>query len=174
MMNPYPHFGNSAACIAGSCSPRSDARGYSTCSNVLRTVCKMFVGAALMVCALSTNADAAIRICPNGDSITEGQNGEKTYRYYFWHKLRNAGLYVDVVGKRWSVSWSTGTYDFDHEGRWGWRIDQVISAGFWDTTWNVWLDGLGDYDHFYGERLSAITWISRPRGWEPLLGQESR
>ena len=131
-----------------------------------------------------------MKICHVGDSITEGVNGEYTARYYLWHKLRAAGHDVDFVGERWGVSWGNpASFDFDlnHEGRFGWRIDQVTSEGFQDTTWNVWLEGLGSTikrfqmdialvflghnDIFQGEPLSQL--ITDMRAHVALLRQHN-
>ena len=70
--------------------------------------------------------EAAIRIMPLGDSITQGASSGVTdedfqvsYRLDLWDKLRNAGYDVDFVGSLNSGS-SMEDFDADHEGHPGW------------------------------------------------------
>jgi lysophospholipase L1-like esterase len=72
-----------------------------------------------------------VRIMPVGDSITEGFDGNATYRYFLWHQLVAAGRSVDFVGSRTGVS--TGTplfadFDQDSDGHAGFRADQILDG----------------------------------------------
>jgi hypothetical protein len=83
---------------------------------------------------------AAVRIMPIGDSITEGADGDVTWRYRLWHQLRDAGHDVEFVGTRSGVAEredpETGEkspgfpryadYDQDHQAWSGWMADEVV------------------------------------------------
>ncbi len=74
-----------------------------------------------------------ITIMPIGDSITQGSTGWDTYRCYLDQMLRNAEVAFDFVGGL-SDPFNGQPYgcptdfDMDHEGRWGWRADEVDDA----------------------------------------------
>ncbi len=71
----------------------------------------------------------AVRVMPLGDSITQGEAGQATYRYFLDHMLRVQGYRVDFVGSQSALyDFEKGTndgaakyrdFDEDHEGRWG-------------------------------------------------------
>jgi lysophospholipase L1-like esterase len=66
---------------------------------------------------------------PLGDSITQGDNKHNSYRRPLWIQLRKAGYNVDFVGStREHVNGHSPLSDFDqdHEGHWGWRVNQVL------------------------------------------------
>jgi lysophospholipase L1-like esterase len=70
----------------------------------------------------------AVRIMPVGDSITEGFDGQATYRYWLWHKLTDAHYDVDFVGTQHGVFNGTprfGDFDQDHQGEAGFRADII-------------------------------------------------
>ena len=70
-----------------------------------------------------------IRIMPLGDSITEAYRGKASYRYWLWKRLQETPFRVDFVGSRKENYQGPPQYtdfDVDHEGHWGWRIDQVL------------------------------------------------
>jgi lysophospholipase L1-like esterase len=83
-----------------------------------------------------------VRLLPLGDSITQGGQGFASYRYALWFLLRAAGFNVDFVGTRTTVFGGDGgsnpntaiypdyyaTFDRDHEGRWGWRTDEILGV----------------------------------------------
>jgi len=84
-----------------------------------------------------------VRIMPLGDSITSAGYNNTSYRYYLWKFLltdpRVAELNVngfDFVGTlrgnhNGNPEWPTvqgRQFDRDHEGHWGWRTEQVLSA----------------------------------------------
>ncbi|MBD2312675.1 carbohydrate-binding protein [Desertifilum sp. FACHB-1129] len=67
----------------------------------------------------------AVKIMPLGDSNTRGHNQAPAgYRNRLWNSLSLSGFEVDFVGSQ--VTGTTPTLgDPDHEGRGGWRIDQI-------------------------------------------------
>jgi lysophospholipase L1-like esterase len=83
-----------------------------------------------------------VRVLPLGDSITQGGQGFASYRYALWFLLRDAGFNVDFIGTRTTVFGGDGgsnpsparypnyytTFDRDHEGRWGWRTDEILGV----------------------------------------------
>lgn len=66
---------------------------------------------------------------PLGDSITQGTRRHEGYRPLLWQRLRAAGYDVDFVGSLDHLHpFGRGEgYDHDHEGHWGWRVDQVLA-----------------------------------------------
>jgi len=86
-----------------------------------------------------------VRIMPLGDSITQGEAGNSSYRRPLWKKLSGDGILVDFVGSmhstrpappdfvtRWKPAFEKSDdepadYDADHEGHWGWRAHGVVS-----------------------------------------------
>jgi acyl-CoA thioesterase-1 len=71
-----------------------------------------------------------IRIMPLGDSITASVTGNASYRYYLWQRLQSAGYQVDFVGSQYGVYGGPPLYtdfDQDHEGHWGWRVDEILA-----------------------------------------------
>ncbi len=88
---------------------------------ILRFILSFFASIAL--------ASAQSRIMPLGDSITQANAYHRSYRYWLWQSLTNAGYAVDFVG---SLNQNSDgpppatDFDRDHEGHWGWRIDQVL------------------------------------------------
>ena len=75
-------------------------------------------------------AGPPVRIMPLGDSITQGDSYHDTYRRPLWKTLRSEGYDVDFVG---SLNTNYGgppphsDFDLDHEGHWGWRVDQILA-----------------------------------------------
>jgi lysophospholipase L1-like esterase len=69
---------------------------------------------------------ALISIMPLGDSITRGGAGstdQTGYRRALYQQLTSAGYNVDFVGTQ--NSGTPSDFDKDHEGRDGWRADQI-------------------------------------------------
>src|SRR5690606_25369077 len=76
----------------------------------------------------------ALRIIALGDSITEGETTQASYRFWLQKKLVSAGYNVDFVGLRSGnhVRW-VGTnddplypwFDQDHQSRWGAHLDEL-------------------------------------------------
>ncbi len=97
-------------------------------------------GAPVVFTAPNTTTDwvliikAPLRILALGDSITQGNKDNQSYRYQLWKKLVSANVNMDFVG---SMRTADGTdpvwpdfngkaFDRDHEGHWGWRVDQIL------------------------------------------------
>ncbi|MBN2526922.1 MAG: cellulose-binding protein [Deltaproteobacteria bacterium] len=69
---------------------------------------------------------------PLGDSITQSNNTHKSYRYPLFEKLTAAGREFDFIGSLkenfgGSPSYPNPAFDQDHEGHWGWRVDQILN-----------------------------------------------
>jgi lysophospholipase L1-like esterase len=67
-------------------------------------------------------------IMPMGDSITEGEAGHSSYRYWLWNQLADAGYTVNFAGMGADVGGGSPQYpgfDTDHEGHGGWRADDL-------------------------------------------------
>lgn len=75
-----------------------------------------------------------LKLMPIGDSITQGWSDRYSYRYPLWKKLIDAGASVDFVGSldenyKGSPEWPAYrglAFDSDHEGHWGWRVDEIL------------------------------------------------
>lgn len=66
---------------------------------------------------------------PLGDSITQANSKHNSYRRPLWIQLRNAGYKVDFVGssrENWRGAPPLSDFDQEHEGHWGWRVDQIL------------------------------------------------
>ncbi len=98
---------------------------------------------------------------PLGDSITQGNSTHNSYRRSLWLKLKQAGYAVDFVGsERFALGGSAPNPDFDpdHEGHWGWRIEEVLSRiDGWARAANpdIVLIHLGTNDVGSGEKLEV-------------------
>ena len=69
------------------------------------------------------------RIMPLGDSITQADADHDSYRRSLWKRLTASGARVDFVGsqRRHHRGEPPNTdFDMDHEGHWGWRVDEVL------------------------------------------------
>ena len=86
--------------------------------------------------AVYTDKPRAYKVMPIGDSITHGLNGRTTYRCELWHLLtaQYPAIDFDFVGSMRGGYSGNGTdtcqyrgADFDHEGHWGWKADEVLS-----------------------------------------------
>jgi lysophospholipase L1-like esterase len=95
---------------------------------------------------------------PLGDSITQGSQQYQSYRRSLWLKLTQAGYAVDFVGSErlhFAETPPQADYDFDHEGHWGWRVEQVLAKiNQWAQTVQpaIVLVHLGSNDLLSGER----------------------
>ncbi len=73
-----------------------------------------------------------VNIVPLGDSITQAEKGYNSYRRSLNKKLLAAGYQVNFVGSmnqtKDCTDFPSQDFDFDHEGHWGWRIDEVIEG----------------------------------------------
>lgn len=75
-------------------------------------------------------APTATRIMPLGDSITQADRNHNSYRRPLWLRLRAAGYEVNFVGSTRSQylgNAPASDFDQDHEGHWGWRVDEVLA-----------------------------------------------
>ena len=103
---------------------------------------------------------------PLGDSITQGDQNHRSYRYFLWKKLLDAGVPVDFVGSM-KVNFNGDpewpdylgrSFDRDHEGHWGWRTDEVLEKL---PQWlelnrpDIVLLHLGSNDMFYSNSLES-------------------
>lgn len=82
------------------------------------------------------NEDGPLRILPLGDSITSSDEDHLSYRYNLWIKLTDSGIDFDFVGSldsnvRGNPAWPDHdgrAFDRDHEGHWGWGVDQILGG----------------------------------------------
>ncbi|HYE06389.1 MAG TPA: hypothetical protein VEL07_12820 [Planctomycetota bacterium] len=77
----------------------------------------------------SPHAAEAIRIMPLGDSITQGNTQQDSYRRPLWHKLAAAGYHVDFVGSEktnFTGAAAHPDFDQDNEGHYGWTIPGIL------------------------------------------------
>lgn len=120
----------------------------------------LLLGSAGCGCAES---NTAIRIMPLGDSITQGSRSYDSYRRALWRRLQEAGYAVDFVGstqRNHGGSPPRPDFDLDHEGHWGWRVDQVLAEL---EPWaqaaqpDVVLVHLGSNDLFRPEEPAAVV-----------------
>ncbi|AFY58916.1 hypothetical protein Riv7116_6589 [Rivularia sp. PCC 7116] len=86
----------------------------------------------------------ALKIVTIGDSITQAENGYNSYRKELWELLNEAGYNVDFVGSenrnKDGGNFEDRSFDPDHEGHWGWRIDEIINGRGGDNL-SDWLTG---------------------------------
>ncbi|MEZ5084657.1 MAG: SGNH/GDSL hydrolase family protein [Bacteroidales bacterium] len=76
-----------------------------------------------------------INILPLGNSITQSNNMNVSYRYPLWTKLIDDNYTFDFVGNQNSnnggnptwPNYNGYTFDQDHEGHWGWRCDEILA-----------------------------------------------
>ncbi len=72
---------------------------------------------------------------PLGDSITHGDGGYASYRYWLAKRLDQAGVAYDFVGSMQGSYRGTPRFtdfDGDHEGHSGWRADQILTGlSYW-------------------------------------------
>jgi acyl-CoA thioesterase I len=109
-------------------------------------------------------AGGALRIMPLGDSITEAAAGHNSYRRDLFFNLTGAGCQIDFVGSQTGVygapSAPNGDFDQNHEGHWGWRIDQIASQVehyVAVASPDIVLIHLGSNDIFQGEHPANVA-----------------
>jgi lysophospholipase L1-like esterase len=71
----------------------------------------------------------ATRIMPLGDSITQANQAHNSYRRLLWQKLRQVGYNVNFVGStraHYGGYAPASDFDRDHEGHWGWHVDEFL------------------------------------------------
>lgn len=106
---------------------------------------QMLLAAALLTAGGAASADEVHRILPLGDSITQAEINRASYRYPLWKKLVDSGIKFDFVGslKKHQDRYSQGTppqpdyqgqeFDRDHEGHFGWNINEIIEGRDFDN-----------------------------------------
>lgn len=105
----------------------------------------------------------AVRILPLGDSITQGNYRYNSYRRLLWHRLRDAGHNVNFVGsmtRNHLFGPPDGDFDRDHEGHWGWTINQILDrldAWAREAMADAVLIHLGTNDLFQGDDPETIA-----------------
>ncbi len=86
-----------------------------------------------------------IKIVTLGDSITQAETGQNSYRKELWELLNQAGYNVDFVGSenrnKDYNNFEDTNFDPDHEGHWGWRIDEIINGRGGEGKLSDWLTG---------------------------------
>lgn len=115
---------------------------------MLRTpeIAKALAVAILLLASTGTAwADKVYRILPLGDSITQAEINRASYRYPLWKLLVDSDIEFDFVGslKKQQDRYSKGTppqpdykglgFDRDHEGHFGWNIDEIIKGRDFDN-----------------------------------------
>ncbi|HEY4652291.1 MAG TPA: GDSL-type esterase/lipase family protein [Pontibacter sp.] len=150
---------------------------YIACKILIMTVCasKWLVPFCLLLFyGIATIAQPA-RIMCLGNSITQSDAANYSYRYNLWKKLLDANLDVDFVGshavnKNGNPNWPAykgRNFDSDNEGHWGWTADQILYGNTSEPAngkLNEWLTGytpdilllhLGTNDIFQGHPLDG-------------------
>ena len=77
----------------------------------------------------AVETSSATRIMPLGDSITQADADHDSYRRPLWQRLEASGARVDFVGSQRAHHRGEpprADFDIDHEGHWGWRVDEVL------------------------------------------------
>lgn len=103
-----------------------------------------------------------ISILPLGNSITQSNSDNLSYRYPLWIKLIDDNYNFDLVGNMTSnyngspvwPDYNGFTFDQDHEGHWGWRCDQILAQlpGWLNSyTPDIVLIHLGTNDLYQGD-----------------------
>ncbi|BAY86177.1 G-D-S-L family lipolytic protein [Calothrix parasitica NIES-267] len=104
----------------------------------------IFSQSTIFLFARSMNQDT-IKIVTLGDSITQAENGQNSYRKELWEQLNIAGYNVDFVGSenrnKDGNNFENRNFDPDHEGHWGWRIDEIINGRGREGNLSDWLTG---------------------------------
>ena len=132
--------GDGAAVIKRTGRTRKAARGTpAPAAGVPRALRVAVAGMLAFLAATATSissfeprgaaAATPVRIMPVGDSITEGDDGDATYRYFLWHTLLGAGHSVDFVGSFSGVKSGAPRFpdfDQDHSARSGWKAQRIL------------------------------------------------
>jgi hypothetical protein len=132
----------------------------------------------------TTDADAPIHAQPTscetihimalGDSITQGNPQNISYRRDLAFLLADNGYQADFVGSHSNYFWDPPVapdYDIDHEGHWAWKADEIIDGrdynnGSGSGSLSQWLTGytpdvalvhLGTNDMFSGDSVSSTV-----------------
>jgi acyl-CoA thioesterase I len=104
---------------------------------------------------------SVLRIMPLGDSITQAEGPQASYRYWLWNQLTEAGASFDFIGSK--VGHHRGTepytnFDRDHQGHWDFRtrdVLAVISAPTYNYQPDIVLIHIGSNDMFRSGTVSG-------------------
>jgi hypothetical protein len=102
-----------------------------------------------------------IKIMPLGDSITQSDSQHNSYRRNLWHKLKAGGYSIDFVGSQnenFGGPPPNPDFDLNHEGHWGWRVDQILEKIHdWMATYqpDIVLIHLGHNDLGRGQSIAS-------------------
>jgi hypothetical protein len=88
----------------------------------------MLLGGSLLVIP----AEATVKILPLGDSITRGgataDSPYPSYRYLLWNYLKTGGYDVDLVGSTTEPTFSSFSFDQDHDGHGGYTTGMELNG----------------------------------------------
>ena len=104
-----------------------------------------------------------VRVLPVGDSITDGQVGRNSYRYFLYRRLIDAGYGVDFVGGRTRNDVGDPAnfdYDQNHEGHSGWRAENILeNIVNWVQSYNpeIVLLHIGTNDIWRGDSVASTV-----------------
>ncbi len=91
-------------------------------------VLAMLLGGSLLV----IHADATVNILPLGDSITRGGTSADSpypsYRYLLWNYLKTGGYDVNFIGSTTFPTFSSFSFDQNHEGHGGYTTATELSG----------------------------------------------
>jgi lysophospholipase L1-like esterase len=110
----------------------------------------------IFLCTITCNSFAQeqpYRIMPLGNSITQSNQDNYSYRYNLWKKLLDAKVNCDFVGshntnKNGNPVWPAYQgmqFDNDNEGHWGWSADQILNGNTQEPTKGKLSDWLKGY-----------------------------
>jgi acyl-CoA thioesterase I len=71
-----------------------------------------------------------VKIMPLGDSIIQGNKTHVSYRRSLWKLIQSQRYAVDFVGSlrtQQDGEAPVKDFDLDHEGHWGWRVDEILA-----------------------------------------------
>jgi len=101
--------------------------------------------AALFAVCDTASAEQVHEILPLGNSITQAEVNRASYRYPLWKMLVDSDIKFDFVGslEKQQDRYSKGTppqpdyksrsFDRDHEGHFGWNINEIIKGRDFDN-----------------------------------------
>ncbi|MEL6252024.1 MAG: GDSL-type esterase/lipase family protein [Bacteroidota bacterium] len=100
------------------------------------------------LCLCSFYAYPQLTILPLGNSVTQGNSTQGSYRKALWDLFQTNGISVDFVGSlnqpNGCGSWPDPAFDQDHEGHWGWKVDHILNGNGPGGPWNCRVDVLGN------------------------------
>jgi lysophospholipase L1-like esterase len=102
---------------------------------IFRHILFVFILISTITCT-SAAQEQPYRIMALGNSITQSNQDNYSYRYNLWKKLLNAKVHFDFVGshktnKNGNPDWPPyqgQVFDNDNEGHWGWSADQILNG----------------------------------------------